>query len=166
MAKDRRAFTCKYCGASHSKWSGQCSQCDEWNCIEEAEALASGPTSASLGGAPGKILTLQDLTGDRRTEQRRTTGIKELDRSLGGSLVAASATLAGGDPGIGESTLLLQAAGRLAVNGASVIYFLGEESTLKIQMQASRLRISEAPVKLAAATSLRDFRTTMDTERS
>ncbi len=163
MAKDL-AFTCSSCGATHSKWSGRCEACGAWNSIVEEQPLSAAPTSKSMGTKRGRALPLTDLATLEAAPPRTEAGVAELDRVLGGGLVAASAILVGGDPGIGKSTLLLQAAARFARNGLKVIYVTGEESTAQVQMRARRLGLDQSPVRLAAETNLRDILTTLETE--
>jgi DNA repair protein RadA/Sms len=160
-----QTFSCTACGASHSKWSGRCETCGEWNSIIEEAPLSSGPSGKSLGSKRGKSIALMDLNTPEAPPPRHIIGVEELDRVLGGGLVPASATLVGGDPGIGKSTMLLQAAARFARNGLSVVYISGEEASAQVRMRAQRLGLVDSPVKLAAETSLRDILTTLDTER-
>ncbi|MGV6850135.1 MAG: DNA repair protein RadA [Marinibacterium sp.] len=171
MAKPR-PFTCSACGASHVKWSGQCDACGGWNTIEEAASLPAAPgggLGGGLGGGPGAArgtaLPLSNLGHDEAPPPRTPSGIAELDRVLGGGLVEASAILVGGDPGIGKSTLLLQAAASFASAGLPVIYVTGEEASAQVRLRARRLGLEGAPVRLAADTNLRDIVTTLDTER-
>ena len=164
MAK-QKLFTCTECGASHTKWSGQCDACNGWNCIQEDKPLGTGPAKKSLGGMRGAMIPLTDLAATEAPPPRTLSGVAELDRVLGGGLVKASALLVGGDPGIGKSTLLLQAAARFARNGLKVIYISGEESAGQIQMRAQRLGLTQSPVKLASATNLRDILTTLEAEK-
>lgn len=164
MAKDL-SFTCSECGAAYSKWSGQCDACQSWNTITENKALASGPKGKSLGALRGKPIPLIDLDTHEPEPPRTQAGVAELDRVLGGGLVKASALLVGGDPGIGKSTLLLQATARFARNGLKVIYISGEESTAQVQMRARRLGLEKSPVRLAAETNLRDILTTLEAEK-
>jgi DNA repair protein RadA/Sms len=109
----------------------------------------------------GRSVTLAGLDSDIQLPERASTGIAEFDRALGGGLVPGSATLLGGDPGIGKSTLLLQAAANLARRGLSVAYISGEEAVDQVRLRARRLGLGDAPVQLAAATSVRDILTTM-----
>jgi DNA repair protein RadA/Sms len=165
MAKDL-SFRCSECGAAYSKWSGQCDGCQAWNTISEERALSSaGPRGKSLGGVRGRAITLTDLDTQEAEPPRTAAGVGELDRVLGGGLVKASALLVGGDPGIGKSTLLLQAAARFARNGLKVIYLSGEESNAQVQMRARRLGLEKSPVLLASETNLRDILTTLETEK-
>ncbi len=159
-------FSCNACGAKHNKWSGRCDSCGEWNSIvEEVPISAAGPASKTLGGARGKAVALSDLSSAEAPPPRTQSGIGELDRVLGGGLVAASALLVGGDPGIGKSTLLLQAAAAFASKGLKIIYVSGEEASAQVRMRAERLGLGDAPVKLATETNLRDILTTLEAER-
>lgn len=164
MAKDLN-YVCTECGATHSKWSGRCDACGAWNTIQEEAPLTTGPGAKAIGAHRGRKVTLTDLASTPEAPPRTMSGVAELDRVLGGGLVAASALLVGGDPGIGKSTLLLQAAARFGRNGLKVIYVTGEESAAQVQMRAQRLGLTDSPVTLAAETNLRDILTTLDVER-
>ncbi len=118
-----------------------------------------------MGATRGQAMQLTDLAAQGEPPARTVSGVDELDRVLGGGLVEASAILVGGDPGIGKSTLLLQAAARFARMGIETIYVSGEEAVEQIQMRAVRLGLQESPVRLAAETNLRDILTTLDKER-
>ncbi len=120
------------------------------------EAIAPRPGPAAKGGA-GRRVAFVDLAGTAEPPPRRPTGIAELDRVLGGGLVPASAMLIGGDPGIGKSTLLLQAAAALARDGRRVLHISGEESIEQTRLRARRLGVQDAPLELAAAINLRDI---------
>ena len=165
MAKPTTTYTCSNCAASFPKWSGRCDNCGEWNTITEDRGISAGPPSKSLGARRGAAITLSDLSTQEDPPPRTRSGIAELDRVLGGGLVPASATLVGGDPGIGKSTLLLQAAAAFAGQGLRTIYVSGEEASAQVRMRAQRLGLSDAPVKLAAETNLRDILTTLEAER-
>ena len=165
MAKSTKTFTCSACATSYNKWSGRCDGCGAWNTIEEDKGLSTGPSGKSLGGKRGSSLKLTDLSTKETPPPRSQSGIAELDRVLGGGLVPASAILVGGDPGIGKSTLLLQAAAHFAKAGLKTIYVSGEEASAQVRMRAQRLGLSDAPVQLAAETNLRDILTTLDQER-
>ena len=165
MAKASTTFSCTACGASFNKWSGRCDGCGEWNSIQQDKGISAGPPSKSLGARRGSSLELTDLSTEEAPPPRSQSGIGELDRVLGGGLVAASAILVGGDPGIGKSTLLLQAAAHFAKSGLKTIYVSGEEASAQVRMRAQRLGLADAPVKLAAETNLRDILTTLDKER-
>lgn len=162
MAKPRTRYVCQDCGSVSPRWQGQCSDCDEWNTLVEDSGAVVTPFSArhNLRGG-GRAFELVGLDREVPLPQRMSTGIAEFDRALGGGLVAGSATLIGGDPGIGKSTLLLQAAARVAARGLSVAYISGEEATDQVRLRARRLGLGDAPVKLAAATSVRDILTTL-----
>ena len=165
MARPTTTFTCSACGASHARWSGRCDACGAWNTIQEEAPLSAGPGGRSLGARRGSAIALTDLATEEAPPPRTCAGLAELDRVLGGGLVPSSAVLVGGDPGIGKSTLLLQAAARFAGAGLSVLYVSGEEASAQVRMRAQRLGLESAPVRLAAATSLRDILTTLDAER-
>ena len=162
MAREPR-FTCTACAAVHPRWAGRCESCGAWNTIVEDTPLTTGPGNA--GVRRGQAVPLTDLRTIADAPPRTEAGVAELDRVLGGGLVPASAILVGGDPGIGKSTLLLQAAARFARNGLRVVYVTGEESAAQVQMRAARLGLSESPVRLASETALRDILATLDAER-
>ena len=148
MAKAKSVYTCTECGASSPKWQGQCPGCGQWNTLVEtvAEAAAAvGNRYASLAGGG----QLQDLAAIRpREEPRLAVGIEEFDRVLGGGLVAGGVVLIGGDPGIGKSTLLLQALSRLAEAGQPVLYVSGEESAEQVALRARRLQLETKGLRL------------------
>ena len=158
------SYTCSKCGAAHTKWAGQCDSCQAWNTLADHGPLSAGP-SKTLGGKRGHAIALTDLATIEEAPPRTKAGVAELDRVLGGGLVQASALLVGGDPGIGKSTLLLQAAARFARNGLKVIYISGEEATAQVRMRAQRLGLIDSPLMLAAETNLRDILTTLDEEK-
>ncbi|GGO25783.1 DNA repair protein RadA [Gemmobacter aquaticus] len=161
MAKATPSFSCTACGAVHKKWAGKCDACGAWNSIIEEAPLSSGPRPQ----AKGRSIPLTDLATEEAPPPRSSSGIGELDRVLGGGLVPASAILVGGDPGIGKSTLLLQAAASFAHNGLKCMYISGEEAAAQVRMRAQRLGLRNAPVALGAETNLRDILTTLDSER-
>ncbi|SMX36131.1 DNA repair protein RadA [Maliponia aquimaris] len=165
MAKATTRFVCQSCGAVGTKWAGRCETCGEWNCIVEEAPLSQGPAGKSLGGARGRKLALSALSAREAPPPRTACGMDEFDRVLGGGLVPASAVLVGGDPGIGKSTLLLQAAAAFARAGLKTVYISGEEASAQVRLRAQRLGLSDAPVKLATETNLRDILTTLDEER-
>ena len=165
MARQPR-FTCTACGAVHSKWSGRCDACGDWNTIVEEAPLSAQAHAGALGLARGQSLTLTDLATAEAPAPRTACGLTEFDRVLGGGLVAGSAILVGGDPGIGKSTLLLQAAAAFARTGLDALYISGEEAAPQIRMRAARLGLTDTRVRLAAATSLRDILTTLEGEAS
>ena len=156
------SFHCNACGAVYSKWAGRCDDCGAWNSIVEEPPISSQSKSRIR---KGRTVALSDLADQEAPLARAASGIDELDRVLGGGLVPASAVLVGGDPGIGKSTLLLQAAAAFASRGLKCLYISGEEAAAQVRMRARRLNLSEAPVQLGAETSLRDILTTLDAER-
>ncbi|MFV0358162.1 DNA repair protein RadA [Tropicimonas sp.] len=160
-----REYVCAECGARYNKWSGRCDACGAWNSIAEEAPLAAGPGRGSASGGRGKPVQLLDLATEEAAPPRTCSGMDELDRVLGGGLVPASAILVGGDPGIGKSTLLLQAAAEFAGAGLSVVYVSGEEASAQVRMRAQRLGLGRAPVRLAAETGLTDILATLDRER-
>ena len=165
MAKQKQQFSCSACGNVTNKWAGKCEACGEWNTITEDKGLSTGAGDSGLGQTRGRSVTLTDLSHDEAPPPRNPSGVGELDRVLGGGLVEASAILVGGDPGIGKSTLLLQAAARFARLGLKTVYISGEESSAQVRMRAQRLGLSESPVMLGAETNLRDILTTLEQEK-
>ena len=162
MAKGAARYVCQSCGASHPRWSGRCDACGEWNTIVEELVAESAPKGLSAGR--GRKIDLQPLEGESAPAERRQSGIAEFDRVVGGGLVKGSALLIGGDPGIGKSTLLLQVAAALGrfAGAAGTIYISGEEAIEQVRLRARRLGLGQAPVLLAAATSVRDIASTLD----
>lgn len=162
MAKALKRYVCQACGAVSPKWQGQCADCGDWNSLVEEAAPGATPFARRHDlSSGGRMLELVALDGDSPIPARLPTGIAELDRALGGGLVRGSATLIGGDPGIGKSTLLLQAAARLALAGHAIVYISGEEAADQVRLRARRLGLGEAPVRLGAATSVRDILATL-----
>ncbi len=163
MAKFRSSYVCQNCGAITQRWAGKCESCGEWNTIiEEGAALGiGGGGAAARRGAAGRPFALEDLSGASQSEPRLVTGIAELDRVAGGGFVAGSATLIGGEPGIGKSTLLIQACAAVARAGGRVVYVSGEELTAQVRLRAARLGLAEAPVQLAAQTFVEDIVATL-----
>lgn len=162
MAKSAKRFVCQSCGAVHPRWAGKCDACDAWNSIVEEAVEAAAPIGGGKRAASGgSKLDFVGLKGESERRPRLISGMAELDRVLGGGLVEGSATLIGGDPGIGKSTLLLQAAAALGRH-IPVAYISGEEAIDQIRMRASRLSVQDAPVDLAAATSVRDIVASLD----
>ncbi len=162
MAKSAPAFACSACGAVHRKWAGRCDACGAWNSVGEEVPLTAGPKPLGARGTP---VALTDLATAEAPPPRVPSGLAELDRVLGGGLVPGSAILVGGDPGIGKSTLLLQAAASFARAGLRCVYISGEEAPAQVRMRALRLGLADAPVRLGAETGLRDILTTLDAER-
>ena len=161
MAKASRAFVCQACGAVTSKWSGKCAACGEWNSIIEEAAPSGSPALVAIKGGKGRLASFESLATATHDAPRLSTGIAELDRVLGGGLVPGSAVLVGGDPGIGKSTLLLQAAAKLAESGARVVYLSGEEAPAQVRLRAARLGLADAPVDLGTETNLANIVATL-----
>ena len=167
MAKQRSFYQCTQCGYECAKWMGKCPNCGSWNTLEEhlpaetAPAHRSAMGAGSSGAAPGKSVQLREIAGTHAP--RKKTGIGELDRVLGGGIVAGSVVLAGGEPGIGKSTLFLQMADRLA-QAASVLYISGEESGEQVAMRAERLELN-SPVNFLAETNLSVILATIEQEK-
>ena len=167
MARAQSRYICQECGTEHRKWAGRCDGCGAWNTItEEVSIRRTGTGAGPRVSAKARALELESLSGKGTALQRRMTGIDEFDRVLGGGLVAGSAILLAGDPGIGKSTLLLQA-GAAFCGGAKasphrVIYVSGEEASDQLRMRAERTGFGDAPVSLLAATNIDDILTTVD----
>src|SRR5689334_2655029 len=161
MARSQARYVCQECGAVHAKWAGRCDACGGWNSlVEEApqEAVPKG-----LGPAKGgRRLDFVSLAGTAEGMPRRVSGIAEFDRVSGGGLVPGSALLVGGDPGVGKSTLLLQVVAALTGEPGGCVYISGEEGVDQVRMRAARLGVAQAPVELAAATSVRDIVASLD----
>lgn len=157
MPRSDTVFVCQSCGAVHAKWAGRCDACGSWNSLQE-ETGAQAPLSAQAGvrkrSTRRSRLELVDLGSATEDPRRLETGLPEFDRVAGGGLVPGSAILVGGDPGIGKSTLLLQAVARLALGGAKAVYVSGEEAVDQVRRRARRLGLADAAVALAAETSL------------
>ncbi len=159
MAKPATRFVCQSCGTVSARWVGRCEGCGEWNTFSEeapAPRLVAARRGAARGGAV-RAVSFVPLAGVGEPAPRTPTGIAELDRVLGGGLVPAAAVLVGGDPGIGKSTLLLQAAAAVARSGRRVLYVTGEESVAQVRLRALRLGLADAPVELAAAIDLAEI---------
>ena len=153
-------YVCQQCGAKHRKWVGKCDDCGTWNSLSEESWKEAVPKGIS--GKGGKQIIFSPLEGDEKHKNIIKTGVIEFDRVCGGGLVIGSALLLGGDPGIGKSTLLLQAMSALANSGNKVAYISGEEAIDQVRIRAERLGLSNAPVELATATNVRDIILTLD----
>jgi DNA repair protein RadA/Sms len=158
MAKATSRFVCQSCGAVHAKWYGRCDSCGERNTIVEEAVAIDLPKSVASGG---RKIELVPLAGAPVAEARLVSRIGEFDRVAGGGLVPGSATLVGGDPGIGKSTLLLQVAAALSPLGRA-IYISGEEAVDQVRMRAQRMGLAAAPVALGTATAVRDIVASLD----
>jgi len=151
MAKARTVFVCQQCGAQAPRWMGRCSECGEWDSLVE-ELVGGGPPAASATAAAAT--TPQPITSVAPPDQPRLrTGLGELDRVLGGGVVAGSVVLIGGDPGIGKSTLLLQACDGLSLGGQRTLYVTGEESLMQMRLRAERLGVHTDSLLVLAETN-------------
>jgi len=159
LARKQSIYVCQDCGASYAKWAGRCESCGAWNSMAEEKAPETAPKG--LGTKKGRRIDFVPLKGTEKQPPRRVSGIVEFDRATGGGLVPGSATLVGGDPGIGKSTLLMQVAAALSKNFRSA-YISGEEAIDQLRLRAERLKLADAQVGLAAATSVRDIVSTLD----
>jgi DNA repair protein RadA/Sms len=161
MAKGSPSFVCQACGAVHSKWSGRCDACGGWNTITE-EGAAPPMGGEARKRARGRQFALEDLKTTDEAPPRRATGINEFDRVCGGGLVPGSALLVGGDPGIGKSTIILQALSAYANAGGRAVYISGEEAMAQVRLRAARMDLSDAPVALGSATCVEDILSTLE----
>jgi DNA repair protein RadA/Sms len=151
MAKPKNIYSCTECGGQSPKWQGQCPQCGAWNTLIEAASVASGTRFEAVAGTRSQVTPLAAV--EAKESHRVHSGIEEFDRVLGGGLVAGGVVLLGGDPGIGKSTLLLQACA--ALGGAHrTLYVTGEESVDQVALRAQRLALVNAPVELLAEVQL------------
>jgi DNA repair protein RadA/Sms len=160
MARTSNIYVCQSCGAEHRKWMGQCPDCQAWNTISEEVRQTAAPLSST-----GTVLTTTPISSISASDApRRESGLPELDRVLGGGMVPGSAILIGGDPGIGKSTLLLQASHHLAGSG-QVLYVTGEESVRQVRMRGERLNAIHDNIVLAASCELESILATIDKTR-
>ena len=158
-------YKCNICNATCKKWAGKCESCGSWNSLIEDIGLSAGPKGKTLGTQRGQVIPLNKVDILEKVPPRVLSKITELDRVLGGGLVDSSAILVGGDPGIGKSTLLLQAAVKFSQNGIKTIYISGEEAENQIRMRAQRLQLSSKTLKLGTETNLRNILTTLEVEQ-
>jgi DNA repair protein RadA/Sms len=161
VAKSSASYVCQSCGAVTPKWAGKCESCGGWNTIVE-EGVAPPLGSGAARRSKGRRITLEDLKTEDAPPPRRPTGINEFDRVTGGGLVPGSALLVGGDPGIGKSTIILQALGKYAQGGGHAIYISGEEAMAQVRMRAARMGLADAPLMLGAATNVEDILATLE----
>jgi DNA repair protein RadA/Sms len=162
LAKLKSTFICQSCGNVTPRWAGRCEACGEWNSIVEevsSSGVGAGPKAAVSSGRPVELVP---LSGESEDAIRIVTKNSELDRVLGGGFVMGSAILVGGDPGIGKSTLLLQAAAALARQGKRVVYISGEEAIAQVRLRATRLGVADAPVELASETHVETILATIE----
>jgi DNA repair protein RadA/Sms len=166
MPRATTVHVCSACGAEAPRWLGQCPGCGEWNTLVEEQRsapAAKGRAAAPARAAAAKPVRLSDVQAVRHV--RHTTGIKELDRVLGGGLVPGSLVLIGGSPGIGKSTLTTAALGNLAASGRKVLYVSGEESAAQVKLRAQRLGPAALSVPIVADTDLDAVLATIEAER-
>jgi DNA repair protein RadA/Sms len=161
MKAPKTIYACQECGAQSQKWLGRCAECGAWNSLVEERAVATPVAGGAAAAAVGNRYALAGAAGPRLYEEidsvvseRLTTGIGEFDRVLGGGVVPGSLVLIGGEPGIGKSTLLLQAAAHFAATTGPVLYSSGEESEHQIKSRGERLGVGKAPLYLLAETCL------------
>src|SRR3954469_19085923 len=160
MAKHAPSFICQNCGAVYGRWAGRCEACGEWNTIAD-EGAAADRAGPGRPARKGRVFALQPLAGEAHDAPRLPSGVPELDRVTGGGFVRGSVLLMAGDPGIGKSTLLIQAAAALAKTGHRAVYISGEEAGAQVRLRAARLGLTKAPVELAAETAVEDIIATM-----
>src|SRR5271163_4664851 len=162
MAKSALSFVCQNCGAAYNRWQGKCESCGEWNTLAEEEDTGATTMPVSVRSRrKGRQFALESLTGKSQDAPRLPSGMAELDRVTGGGFVRGSVLLVGGDPGIGKSTLLTQATSLLARAGHRAVYISGEEAVAQVRLRAERLGLADAPVQLAAETSVEDIVSTL-----
>jgi DNA repair protein RadA/Sms len=162
MAKSTLSFVCQNCGAAYNRWQGKCESCGEWNTLAEEDTTGATSMPVSVRSRrKGRTFKLETLTGKSQDAPRLSSGMTELDRVTGGGFVRGSVLLVGGDPGIGKSTLLTQATSLMARAGHRVVYISGEEAVAQVRLRAERLGLADAPVQLAAETSVEDIVSTL-----
>ena len=169
MAKDKTIFTCTDCGGTTPRWLGKCPACGAWNTLIESTVDAGGNAKnryTSQFQALAKTSELTKLGDIEATDvDRSPTGIEELDRALGGGVVEGGVVLIGGDPGIGKSTLLLQALDALQRKGMNTLYVTGEESGAQVALRSRRLGLNNSQVQVLAEIQLEKILATLQTER-
>src|SRR5436190_1414599 len=151
MAKPKTVYSCSECGGQSPKWQGQCPHCTAWNTLIEAVAANAGTRFETVAGTKSVVTPLASV--EAKENRRIASGLEEFDRVLGGGLVAGGVVLLGGDPGIGKSTLLLQACAALGA-AHRTLYVTGEESVEQVALRAHRLGLVNAPVELLAEVQL------------
>jgi DNA repair protein RadA/Sms len=159
MSRRSLSFICQNCGAAASRWQGKCEACGEWNTL--AEEGAERPAGPGRKPAKGRLFALEPLAGEAHDAPRLPSGVAEIDRVTGGGFVRGSVLLMAGDPGIGKSTLLIQAAASLARAGHRAVYISGEEAVAQVRLRAERLGLGDAAVELAAETAVEDIVATL-----
>jgi DNA repair protein RadA/Sms len=159
MSKRSLSFICQNCGAGSTRWQGKCEACGEWNTL--AQEGAERPAGPGRRPSKGRLFALEALAGEAHDAPRLASGVAELDRVTGGGFVRGSVLLMAGDPGIGKSTLLIQATAALARSGHRAVYISGEEAVAQVRLRAERLGLRDATVELAAETSVEDIIATL-----
>lgn len=160
MAKGAPNFVCQNCGTSYNRWQGKCEACGEWNTLVEEDAAGAGPVSIRAR-RKGRKFPLESLSGENQDAPRLASKVAELDRVTGGGFVRGSVLLLGGDPGIGKSTLLIQVTAAIGRAKHRAVYISGEEAVAQVRLRAERLGLADAPVELAAETSVEDIVATL-----
>jgi DNA repair protein RadA/Sms len=162
MAQPHASFVCQNCGAVSQRWQGRCDACGGWNTIAEESASSGIGARATQRARKGRVFDLSSLIENvHPAAPRITTGIAELDRVTGGGFVPGSVILLGGEPGIGKSTLVIQACAALAAKDRRVVYISGEEAVDQVRLRAVRLGLAAAAVELAAETGVEDIVATL-----
>src|SRR5471030_346317 len=159
MSRRTLSFICQNCGAAASRWQGKCEACGEWNTL--AQEGAERPAGPGRKPSKGRLFALEPLAGEAHDAPRLPSGVAELDRVTGGGFVRGSVLLMACDPGIGKSTLLIQATAALARSGHRAVYISGEEAVAQVRLRAERLGLRDAAVELAAETSVEDIIATL-----
>ena len=165
MLKDKTVYVCSECGGTSSKWLGKCPACDAWNTLVESVAASAAPPRNRFAALTrtSAIAALGDI--EATAMARTPTGLEELDRVLGGGMVEGGVVLIGGDPGIGKSTLLLQALDALQRSGQNTLYVTGEESGAQVALRARRLGLDNSQVRVLAEIQLEKILATLDSAR-
>ena len=164
MAKAKTIYVCQACGGSNPRWQGQCPACQAWNTLEESLSESTSSNARFQGLA--QAVPRQKLSAIKAEDMPRLpTGVDEFDRVLGGGLVPGGVVLIGGDPGIGKSTLLLQALAEMSAAGVSVLYSSGEESAAQIALRAKRIALAAPQLEVLAEIQLEKLLTTIDAAR-
>ena len=164
MAKAKTIYVCQACGGSTPRWQGQCPACQAWNTLEESLSVSTSSNARFQGLA--QAVPRQKLSAIKAEDMPRLpTGVEEFDRVLGGGLVPGGVVLIGGDPGIGKSTLLLQALAEMSAAGVSVLYSSGEESAAQIALRAKRIALAAPQLEVLAEIQLEKLLTTIDAAR-
>ncbi len=164
MASPKQQYVCNSCGSVTSKWAGKCDACGTWGSISE-EATSQVFSIAKNSKRSSAKIEFHNLDASDENLKRLDTNMEELNRVLGGGLVIGSASLVGGDPGIGKSTILLQAAAQIAQDGHKCVYITGEESVGQVALRAKRLGLDKAPVEIASATNVEDIIASLKTSK-